>query len=646
MFELIIIIVGIIAFLNLSGRISNLELKARKESSVGKKTQESEVRLEHQSRAETSATSHVSVLSDRIMDGGASSVNASSTQDSNKSQDFSATRAISSEEEGGRWLGKIGIVLLLLGVSFFLKYAFDNNIIGVVGRVILGLISGVALLALGQFLRAKYLRYSDILMGGGIGVLYMTIYASFAFYNLISQPVAFVFLFLVTALSVTISIVDNAFTLAAVGIFGGFITPYLVSAGMNSEVALFTYILILDVGVLVISFREKWQKLNYMAFAGTALLFLSWGAQYYSDEHLFITFFFLTAFFLIFLVATVMHHLLRGEVTRGPDLALVTINAFSYFGMSYGMLEVRFHAFMGFFAVAMALLYFLLAFLSVKSSDNDKHLNLYLSGIAILFLTLAIPIQLSGTWITLAWLIEAVIIAGFSTAVPKAKFHAYGPIVYVVGMLRLFSTEIFSGYDYSRLPFFNQTFFLFVVAILAAYVLGFFYDQAEEKEIIIFKPKILATVFLVFANLITVFSLTTEVSRIYERKIQDVYAIQATENVQQINYGSENLAQSFNPYSANSKIVSLQNQKNTAISILWTLYAVILTVAGFALRSKAFRSFGLTFFFVTAFKIFVDVWNLGELYRIISSITFGIVALVGSFVYAKYKDRIKQIITE
>ena len=653
MFEIILVVIAIFAFVNLSGRINRLEERVKRGVSPESKRETAIIREEEKSRVFNTLTdaNSLEILSRKM------SEDEATTKSRQKiTPTFSAARAVSNEEEGGRWLAKVGIVALLLGVSFFLKYAFDNNLIGVVGRVILGLISGVALLAIGQYLRAKYENYSNMLMGGGIGILYLTIYAAFAFYNLIGQPTAFIFMFLVTALTVVISIVDGAFALAVMGIFGGFLTPYLISTGQNAEVSLFTYILILDIGVLVISFREKWQKLNYLAFVGTALLFMGWAVQFYREEYLFVTFAFLSAFFLIFLVATVAHHLIRREVSNGSDLGLVTINALAYFGMSYVILDPSYHAFMGFFAVVMALLYFLLAFLSLSagredsssiSAGVDKYLNLYLSGIAILFLTLAIPIQLSGTWITLAWLIEAVIIAGFSTAIPKAKFHAYGPIIYIVGVTRLFFTEIYYAYGSGDItPFFNKSFFLFVVAVLAAYVLGFFYDQVREEDILAFKPKTLAAIFLVAANLLTIYSLTIEVSRVYDRKIESVYSIKNEQQKIQANYRGDNYYSALTGSYDLGVVEGLRNQKNTAVSILWAFYAIILTIIGFAARSKIFRSFGLVFFFVTAVKIFIDVWSLGQLYRIISSIAFGVLALLGSFAYAKYKDRIKQIITE
>src|SRR3989344_315827 len=284
MLEIILIVAVVVVFFTLNGRIRRLEDLAKKGGLVDANRQERPI-----ASVTTGAVTDSSVFS-----------KISEKVSTSSSSTTAVTSAVSHEEEGGRWLGKIGISALLLGVSFFLKYAFDNNLIGVVGRVILGLVSGVLLVAVGQFLRAKYERYSDIIIGGGIGILYLTIYAAFAFYNLISQPTAFLFLFCVTALAVIISVVDKAFQLAALAVFGGLLTPFLISTQGNNQFTLFAYILILDIGVLAVSFREKWLKLNYLAFIGTALIFLGWFSRFYSEDQLFPTLAFLSAYFLIF----------------------------------------------------------------------------------------------------------------------------------------------------------------------------------------------------------------------------------------------------------------------------------------------------------------------------------------------------------
>ena len=80
------------------------------------------------------------------------------------------------------------------------------------------------------------------------------------------------------------------------------------------------------------------------------------------------------------------------------------------------------------------------------------------------------------------------------------------------------------------------------------------------------------------------------------------------------------------------------------VSIVWALYAAMLTVIGFAKKYVSVRRMGLILFIITACKVVIDVWNLGELYRVVSFIVFGAIALTASFMYVKYKDRLKQIV--
>ena len=98
------------------------------------------------------------------------------------------------------------------------------------------------------------------------------------------------------------------------------------------------------------------------------------------------------------------------------------------------------------------------------------------------------------------------------------------------------------------------------------------------------------------------------------------------------------------PECTSERISSLRSSQNTAITIFWAFYATLLLVIGFMRRIRAIRLFGLAFFFVTAIKVFMDMYSYGEIYRIISFIVFGIIAVSSSFLYAKYKHRIKEII--
>jgi uncharacterized membrane protein len=615
---LIVIIVGIVGYIHLNNKISELEKLIKGGTAV-------QPQPTAQPMAQSAAVTPTPVAQDVAVP---QNIQVPAFQYEPQTQAMpqpmpARVSQESSEEAGGRWLGKIGVAAVFIGVAFFLKYAFDNNLIGVVGRVMIGILIGAMLIIVGQYLRSQYQKYSDILIGGGIGILYLTTFSSFAFYRLIDLPVAFFFVALITLLAMIMSFVDDSPTIAIIGTLGGFVTPMMLSIDKENVFSLFTYILILDIGVLAVSIKKKWVSLQYLAFFGTSLTVLIWATVFYTNRWLGASFAFLTMYFIVFLATTFVRHLLNKEKATGADTTFVTLNALGYFGMSYALLNGEYEQLMGMFALMLALVYVALAWFSYEMNPEDDAMNFFLPGLAFVFVTLAIPIQFSGSWITLAWLVEGLVLFVLAFAVKKHQYQAFGLIAYSIGLIKLYADYAllrdFSNYT----PFFNERFFYFVIAIAIAYAICFLYAKNPTEKVMGSSSDSLMAVFLVIANLLTIYIATTEITTIYTLKIA---AEQARDGV--VSYNS---------------ISSLKNQSNTVVSIIWTLYAVLLIGVGFVARSKVLRIFGLIFFFVTAFKIFIDVWSLGELYRIISSIIFGVVALIASFVYAKYKHRINDM---
>ncbi|HEY4525725.1 MAG TPA: DUF2339 domain-containing protein, partial [Candidatus Paceibacterota bacterium] len=204
----------------------------------------------------------------------------------------------------GKWFAALGILALVFGVAFLLKYVFENNIIGETGRVIMGVVGGLGLLILGDFLsrREKYRQYSFFLSGGGLAILYLSVYSAFNYYHLTSLVPAFAFMVVITLIGAVLAIKQDSAWLSALSLLGGFLTPFLISSGENNYSALFTYLAILDLTYLVISYFKKWHKVYLLSFLGTYIVFYSWMAQFYEKDLLGPSMFFLTIYFLIFLV--------------------------------------------------------------------------------------------------------------------------------------------------------------------------------------------------------------------------------------------------------------------------------------------------------------------------------------------------------
>ena len=550
------------------------------------------------------------------------------------------------EDSSGRILGRIGIAAVLIGLAFFLKYAFDNNWIGPAGRVMIGIIIGMGFLGLGQYIRAKYLQYSDLLMGGGIVVLYLSVFAAHSFYGLIDSGTTGVFMFLVTLLSFAISITNATQTIALVSVIGAFATPTLTGSHDNSMMMLFGYMTIINLGVLGVSFFKKWPRLNLASFVGTAINFLIWFTAFYSAVDLGPTLIFVTITFIIFLVAQVARGITAGIKADEADYLLLGVNAFAFASMIYALLNPEYHGILGFVSVLVALVYMAVAFLVNKTNPQDTGLNIFLPALAVVFLSIAVPLQFSGSWIAVAWLIEACALYSIASVISNRGFQVMGLVVYCLGLFDYLTWYFGLARDPAYVPFFNAPFIILALAVVVAYVIAYIYNRYGSISAEIRQRGIVA--FFIIANVLSLWALTMQITSYYAVQSDNLtrdHSV-ALSGFTQYSNGYDTRAQADQEnQSYSAKMSSNGNVSNTLVSVLWTVYAAILTAMGFARRAVNLRRFGLVLFLVTAFKVVIDVWDLGELYRIISFIVFGVIALAASFGYIKYKDRLKEILS-
>lgn len=522
------------------------------------------------------------------------------------------------EVSGGRWLGRVGIAAIFIGVAFFLKYAFDTNLITIAGRIVLGVLTGSIFIASGQYLRRKYETYAYLLVGGGVALLYLSCYFAYSFYQLISQQTAFLLMMFVTALTIALSVLDDSEPLAVLAILGGFATPYLASSGQNDPFTVLTYVVILNIVAVVLAARKRWVTLTYISFVGTGLQYFTWYGLHYSVDQLSVAMTYLTIFFAIYLGVPIFRTF-AGMQSTEDEWGLVTVNAFGYFSTAYYLLNSTQHDSLWLLALLLSGIYFVLAYVTHARTPADTWLPRYYAGLATIFVTIAIPLKLDHSWITLAWLSEAALLyaIAFWNKYPSLKLFAAGAYVLSVGKL-FFDYVLTHGVTHT--PFFNEYVALFVVAIAVAYFVAYLYSRFDEGDR---DYASIASIFFVVANILTIYILTSEVSAVYDIQAQQTsgtYGYQGGGNT------------------------DLFNQRNTVISILWSVYSVLLISIGFGAKLRIARVLGLVFSFLTAVMIFMEVWSFGDVYRIIASIVFGAVALLGSFLYVKYSQRIKAIL--
>jgi uncharacterized membrane protein len=343
---------------------------------------------------------------------------------------------------GSHWLNRIGIAALLIGVSYFLKYAFESNWIGPAAQILVGLIAGLAVVVWSEWFRMRgYQAFSYSLKAVGVGALYLSLWAAFQVYGLIPMSVAFAAMVVVTTVTAGLALLQNAEILAAFSLAGGFATPVLISTGQNHQVALLSYLALLDVATVVLVISRAWRRLLLLSFAGTVALYFAWYAEFYSSRQFALTFAFATLFFAIFALATIVGRVGQGSASPRSLLMIAALNGVVYFLQVYLMLESS-PARAGFAAV-LAIVYLLLA---RQGRTRAWLLGTHLA-LAIGFITVAIALRLPDLWISVGWFVEAALLmaAGFWRKSAFVRWLALGLIAATIA--KVFAYDI---WDLSR----------------------------------------------------------------------------------------------------------------------------------------------------------------------------------------------------
>lgn len=538
----------------------------------------------------------------------------------------------------GRWLlGIIGVVAVLFGVSFFLKYAFENNLIGETGRVLLGLGGGVLFVILGEVLRPRLEKYSYILSGGGLALFYLSIYAAFWFYNLITQTAAFGFMSIVTAFGVALSLWVGAEALAMLAAAGGFLTPYLLSTGIPNDVSFFTYLGILNLGILGVSFFKKWHALTLLGFVSTILNFASWYGGYYAPAKLFFTLYTLALFYVMYLLTGVASNLVARIKSDAADLLILTVNPVWFFGWCYFLLKPDYEYTLGFLAAGLGAIYIVFAYLASVYNEEDVQFTLFLSAIAVVFLTVAIPLQLEQNAITIAWGIEAAVLflLGSMLANPYMRMFALG--VFVVALIRLVALDSRTGDLAIFTAVFNKRFLTYAILAALSGVMG--YIAVKNQEILTVWEQGVAAFLWTVVNVLVLVMITVELWTFFDARLFIAEQRFGREQQRQLQLQQPGALspQTYGQYQYFAGTVeyrSIANQRNASVSVFWTLYAILLIALGMLYRSAFLRWSALILFGLTIGKVFlIDLANLKTPYRIISFMVLGLILLAASYLY-------------
>lgn len=392
---------------------------------------------------------------------------------------------------GENLANKIGIAVLVLGIAFFIKYAIDKNWINETGRVIIGLISGSILVGLAHYFRNSYRSFSSVLVGGGLSVFYFSIAFAFHQYHLIGQLTAFIAMAIVSAFAVVLSLFYNRQELAILATIGGFITPFLVSTGNENYIALFTYLCILNAGLIALSWFKRWPAINIISLFFTTIIFNGWLIRHLAFENTTFPYkdaiLFATLFYGLFVTMNIVNSIkLKNKFTSFDFIILLSINFLYY---AAGMIILAYWNngnLKGLFTLSLGLFNLLLTAVFYRKKAVDRNFVSLLLGLGLTFVSLTAPIQFKGNHIVLFWSAEAVLLFFLYQRSKISLLKIASGIVLVTMLISLAITwtEVYFTGNALMPVIINKGFITTLVVSIALFIYHRMLRKEQEEEFI------------------------------------------------------------------------------------------------------------------------------------------------------------------
>ena len=580
---------------------------------------------------------------------------------------------------GLNWINRIAVLTLLLGTAFLFKYGVDNDWFGPVARVAFGIAAGiVALVAGDRIWRRGQTIFAQGIIGLGLALLYLSVYAAAMLYQLLPASLAFAAMCGVTVGATGLALLYDSQAIAALAMVGGYITPPALSTGEDRPWILLGYIFVLNLGALALARKRHWNAIEPIAAGATILLYAGWLGQWFSDANRIPATVFAIAYYAQFSIATMSElwaiFQLSAPVALGviwrehaqfawwnlvfvagglatakrrswiaapiwtlacywipfglwysPEasfaaislvfavffawafwrasahpagLALVAANAAVYYAASYRLLDASHHQYMGILAVALGGAHLLLA----RRFDSRTDPQTFTIGIALTFITLAVPIQFAGFRITIAWALEGAVLAWLSVRSHSDWLRLSCWIVFTLVIFRLFALDI-STYSRSSAyaTLLNTRFLTFAVSTVSFWLAARFLAQSMD-----------AAIAYLAGHAVFLFGLSLEIGGWVSRNV-----IPENQSGVQI----------------------------IAISVMLTIYAVILVVIGVRTGASIHRLLGLALVALVIAKLYLlDVWVLGRLFRITAFLALGVLLLVLSYLYSRFRPALARLL--
>lgn len=364
-----------------------------------------------------------------------SSVKPTIKGSANKNKAFDLERFI-----GGNLINKIGILILIIGLGLFTKYAIDNGYFPPIVRLVGSFLAGLTLVLLGYRLKPKYKTYSAVLFSGGMAVLYFSAYGGHAFYDpsLLPRTTAFILMVVFTVVTVLAALMYNLQIIALLGMVGAYSVPLFLSNDSGNYVFFLGYIAIINTGILLVSLRQFWRGTLYVSLILTWITFAFWVlVEYDPAVETTSAWIFNILFFGLFYTALVAYNLRNKRKFSVDNIMMTILNAFIFYGLGMYLLENSdLQRFQGLFTLSNGLVHLGLAY-ALYRPPSDKLIFYTLTGLFWLFLTIAIGVEFDAANLALLWLGEAVLLFYIGRRSEVAAFEIGSYLLLFLGGIML-----------------------------------------------------------------------------------------------------------------------------------------------------------------------------------------------------------------
>lgn len=527
---------------------------------------------------------------------------------------------------GRQALGWVAVVVLLFGAVFFLRYAYENEWIGPLGRVSIGVLAGTALICGGwRYARAGWRTFSQMLLAAGVLVLYVATYSAFGFYQLVPPRAAGLLLLVVILETAGLALVFESWGVALMAVVGGLLTPLLLHSDHDQYVSLFTYLALLNLGALAMLARRAWHAIGTVALVGTQLLFLAWFVENYHPEKLAWGVGFQLTLFGLHWGHSLWTVAGRRQSTTVEEIVRASINATATFGALYLLLADQHREWLGVAAVGMAAIEAWEARLLVKL-DSVAPVRIFTAvAISFGFVALAFPLQAETHWVAVGWGAQAAVLSWFGLRIESIALRGLSFVLAIMSGLRI----LIENAPWTGRPAFYPLWNDFATPALAVVVLllGSLVLSRRRLAIAPYISRLAAGALTVGCVLLVWFVLSFDVYQYFE-------------TYQQRADGTFPSATSLGAADDYANRIERERLAQMSLSACWAIFASAVLACGFKLRLGILRWTALGLFALTVFKVFVaDMAGLDEIYRIVAFLLLAVLLGAAAWAYQRLSVR-------